>query len=70
MFLEWQECIKEKLCAADYGVPQLRNRLIFMGIREDIGKQEAVTMLFMMESYLKLRMRLIELDYKLMGNMT
>jgi len=41
-----------------------------MGIREDIGKQEAVTMLFMMESYLKLRMRLIELDYKLMGNMT
>lgn len=25
------------LCAADYGVPQLRHRLIFMGIREDIG---------------------------------
>lgn len=25
------------LCAADYGVPQLRRRLIFMGIRQDIG---------------------------------
>lgn len=28
------------LCAADYGVPQLRKRLIFMGIRSDIGKPE------------------------------
>lgn len=26
------------LCAADYGVPQMRKRLIFMGIRKDIGK--------------------------------
>ncbi|MEE1361505.1 MAG: DNA cytosine methyltransferase [Selenomonadaceae bacterium] len=26
------------LCAADYGVPQIRKRLIFMGIRNDIGK--------------------------------
>lgn len=25
------------LCAADYGVPQVRRRLIFMGIRKDIG---------------------------------
>lgn len=25
------------LCAADYGVPQLRKRLVFMGIRADIG---------------------------------
>lgn len=25
------------LCAADYGVPQIRKRLIFMGIREDLG---------------------------------
>lgn len=25
------------LCAADYGVPQLRRRLIFMGIRKDLG---------------------------------
>lgn len=26
------------LCAADYGVPQTRKRLVFMGIRSDIGK--------------------------------
>lgn len=26
------------LCAADYGVPQLRKRLIFMGVRKDIGQ--------------------------------
>lgn len=26
------------LCAADYGVPQLRRRLVFMGIRKDIGE--------------------------------
>jgi len=25
------------LCAADYGVPQMRRRLIFMGIRKDLG---------------------------------
>ncbi len=25
------------LCAADYGVPQLRRRLVFMGVRKDIG---------------------------------
>ncbi|MGM9561484.1 MAG: DNA cytosine methyltransferase [Phascolarctobacterium sp.] len=28
------------LCAADYGVPQMRKRLIFMGIRADIGMPE------------------------------
>ncbi len=26
------------LCAADYGVPQLRKRLVFMGIRDDLGQ--------------------------------
>lgn len=26
------------LCAADYGVPQMRRRLIFMGVRKDIGE--------------------------------
>lgn len=25
------------LCAADYGVPQMRKRLIFMGVRDDVG---------------------------------
>lgn len=28
------------LCAADYGVPQMRRRLIFMGVRKDIGSPE------------------------------
>ena len=28
------------LCAADYGVPQTRKRLVFMGIRKDIGKPD------------------------------
>ena len=27
----------EILCAADYGVPQIRRRLVFMGVRQDIG---------------------------------
>lgn len=26
------------LCAADYGVPQMRKRLIFMGVRKNVGK--------------------------------
>lgn len=26
------------LCAADYGVPQIRHRLIFVGIKKDLGK--------------------------------
>lgn len=28
------------LCAADYGVPQMRKRLIFMGVRSDLGHPE------------------------------
>ena len=28
------------LCAADYGIPQMRKRLIFMGVRKDIGKPD------------------------------
>ena len=28
------------LCAADYGVPQMRRRLIFMGVRKDIGSPD------------------------------
>ncbi|MCL2874473.1 MAG: DNA cytosine methyltransferase [Defluviitaleaceae bacterium] len=29
--------ISEILCAADYGVPQMRKRLFFVGVRKDIG---------------------------------
>lgn len=32
------EC--EVLCAADFGVPQIRKRLIFMGVRKEIGNIE------------------------------
>ena len=39
------------LCAADYGVPQIRKRLIFMGIREDIGKPEFPEIKFTPEDY-------------------
>lgn len=39
------------LCAADYGVPQIRKRLIFMGIRKDIGKPEFPEAVFSPDNY-------------------
>lgn len=39
------------LCAADYGVPQTRKRLIFMGIRADIGDPKFPEPLFTPENY-------------------
>ncbi len=39
------------LCAADYGVPQNRKRLIFMGIREDIGLPKFPNPTFTPENY-------------------
>lgn len=39
------------LCAADYGVPQLRRRLIFMGIRKDIGMPKFPDAIFNSENY-------------------
>lgn len=39
------------LCAADYGVPQIRKRLIFMGIRKDIGEPEFPKIMFTPETY-------------------
>ena len=39
------------LCAADYGVPQMRKRLIFMGIRKDIGEPEFPEAMFSQETY-------------------
>lgn len=43
------EC--EILCAADYGVPQIRKRLIFMGIRADIGEPQFPPTVFTPENY-------------------
>ncbi len=39
------------LCAADYGVPQVRNRLIFMGIRADLGEPHFPEPQFTPETY-------------------
>ena len=39
------------LCAADYGVPQIRKRLVFMGVRKDIGKPEFPTPKFTENQY-------------------
>lgn len=39
------------LCAADYGVPQLRRRLIFMGVRKDIGDPRFPEPIFNEETY-------------------
>lgn len=39
------------LCAADYGVPQIRKRLIFMGIRKDLGLPQFPKPIFAPENY-------------------
>lgn len=39
------------LCAADYGVPQIRKRLIFMGIRKDIGSPRFPEPIFSSDKY-------------------
>ena len=39
------------LCAADYGVPQIRKRLIFMGVRKDIGNPVFPKPTFTPENY-------------------
>jgi len=39
------------LCAADYGVPQMRKRLIFMGVRKDIGEPVFPQPIFTPDNY-------------------
>ena len=39
------------LCAADYGVPQIRKRLIFMGVRKDIGMPKFPEPMFTPDKY-------------------
>ena len=43
------------LCAADYGVPQIRKRLIFMGIREDLSYPKFPEPILKPEEYLTCR---------------
>lgn len=43
------------LCAADYGVPQMRKRLIFMGVRKEIGRPEFPAARLTPENYLTCR---------------
>lgn len=45
----------EILCAADYGVPQMRKRLIFMGVRKDVGKPKFPEAIYYPENYITCR---------------
>lgn len=49
------------LCAADYGVPQIRRRLVFMGIRKDIGKPHFPNKLLSPDKYITCREALSDL---------
>lgn len=49
------------LCAADYGVPQIRKRLIFMGIRNDIGYPEFPKPMLTPDNYVTCREALDDL---------
>lgn len=49
------------LCAADYGVPQMRKRLIFMGVRKDIGKPHFPEPVFTPENYRTCRQAISDL---------
>ena len=49
------------LCAADYGVPQIRKRLIFMGVRKDVGEPDFPEIMFLPENYRTCREALSDL---------
>ncbi len=43
------------LCAADYGVPQLRKRLVYMGVRSDIGTPQFPEKILTSDQYITCR---------------
>lgn len=49
------------LCAADYGVPQMRKRLVFMGVRADIGAPKFPDPVLTPDSYVTCRDALSDL---------
>jgi len=51
------------LCAADYGVPQIRKRLIFTGIREDVGTPEFPAPVNTPENYVTCRQAISDLPF-------
>lgn len=55
------------LCAADYGVPQLRKRLVFMGVRKDIGKPCFPAPSFTPETYRTCRDAISDLPSRIDG---
>lgn len=55
------------LLAADYGVPQMRRRLIFMGIREDIGEPRFPTPILTQEEYVTCREAIGDLPTRING---
>ncbi len=53
------------LCAADFGVPQMRKRLIFMGIRADIGQPKFPEPILDEKSYVTCREALDDLPARI-----
>ena len=53
------------LCAADYGVPQMRQRLIFMGVRKDLGNPIFPEPTFTPENYRTCRDAISDLPTRL-----
>lgn len=53
------------ICAADYGVPQIRNRLIFIGIRKDIGKPSFPKATYSTEYYITCRQVISDLPSRI-----
>ena len=51
----------EILCAADFGVPQMRKRLIFMGIKRELGKPRFPEPFLVPETYVSCRQAISDL---------